>query len=87
MDEKFRQSLQQLHDELEQTKSVDPETRQLLEHLMKDIQSALKDSSGKLPRRNDAMGQRLQESIQRLEKSHPNLVLTLGRVLDHFAQV
>ena len=87
MDEKFRQSLQQLHDELEQTKSVDPETRQLLEHLMKDIQAMLGDSSGKLPRRDDAMGRRLQESIERLEESHPNLVLTLGRVLDHLAQV
>ncbi len=87
MDEKFRQSLQQLHDELEQTKSVDPETRQLLEHLMKDIQSTLKDSSGKLPRRNDPMGRRMAESIERLEESHPNLVMTLGRVLDHLAQV
>ncbi len=87
MDDKFRQSLEQLHAELEQTQSVDPETRQLLEHLMKDIQSTLRDSSGLLPRRDDAMGRRLAESIQRLEKSHPNLVLTLGRVLDHLAQV
>ncbi|MBI5032667.1 MAG: DUF4404 family protein [Chloroflexi bacterium] len=87
MDEKFRQSLQQLHDELEQTQAVDPETRQLLEHLMNDIRATLGDSSGKPPRRNDAMAQRLQESIERLEESHPNLVLTLGRVLDHLARV
>ena len=87
MDEKFRQSLQQLHDELEQTKSVDPETRQLLEQLMKEIQATLKDSSGKLPQRNDPMGRRMAESIERLEESHPNLVMALGRVLDHLAQV
>jgi len=86
MDEKFRQSLEQLHTELEQTQPMDPETRQLLEHLMKDIQSALQDSTGS-QHRYTALSQRLTDSVKRLEESHPNLVLSIGQVLDHLANV
>ncbi len=87
MDEKFRQSLEQLHAELEQTHSMDPDTRELLQHLMKDIQSALQDTGAASPHRYNALSQRLTDSLKRLEESHPNLVLTIGQVLDHLAQV
>lgn len=86
MDEKFRQSLEQLHAELEQTQPMDPETRQLLEHLMKDIQSALQDPTAS-PHRYSALSQRLTDAVKRLEESHPNLVMSIGQVLDHLANV
>lgn len=87
MDEKIRQSLEQLHAELEQTQSIDPATRELLEHLRKDIQAALQDPSPASPRRYNALSQRLTAALKQLEEAHPNLVLTIGQVLDHFAQV
>ncbi len=84
MDEQLRQSLEQLHAELEQAQSLDDETRQLLQHLMQDIQTVLQSSS---PKSYASLGQRLRDAIQALEESHPTLVLTIGRVLDHLAQV
>jgi len=84
MDEKLRQSLEQLHTELEQTQSLDDETRKLLEHLMQDIQTVLQSSS---PKSYALLGKRLRDAIQELQESHPSLVLTIGRVLDHLAQV
>ena len=87
MDEKFKQSLEQLHAELEQTHSIDPDTRDLLQHLMKDIQLTLRDGSVTPPLRDSTLGKRLADSLKGLEESHPSLVLTIGRVLDHLAQV
>jgi hypothetical protein len=84
MDEKLRQSLEQLHTELEQTQSLDDETHKLLEHLMQDIQTVLQSSS---PKSYALLGKRLRDAIQELQESHPSLVLTIGRVLDHLAQV
>jgi tRNA C32,U32 (ribose-2'-O)-methylase TrmJ len=87
MDTKLAQSLEQLHAELEQTKSIDPATRELLQHLAVDLQSILQDRNAVPPHRYNALSQRLNELIQRLEGSHPNLVLILGQVIDHLAQV
>lgn len=84
MDEKLRQSLEELHTELEQAQSLDDETRKLLQHLMQDIQSILRSSS---PKQYASLDKRLRDAIQQLEESHPSLVLTIGRVLDHLAQV
>lgn len=63
---------------------LDNETCQLLQHLMQDIQTVLQSSS---PKSYASLGQRLRDAIQALEESHPSLVLTIGRVLDHLAQV
>ena len=87
MDEKFRQSLEQLHAELGQTHSIDPDTRELLQHLMKDIQSTLQDNEFASSRGYDSLSQRLTAAIKRLEESHPDLVLSIGQVLDHLANV
>lgn len=84
MDEKLRQSLEELHTELEQAQSLDDETRKLLQHLMQDIQAILRSSS---PKQYASLDKRLRDAIQQLEESHPSLVLTIGRVLDHLAQV
>lgn len=85
MDEqKLRDTITELHTQLEQAQSVDPATRDLIRHLSNDLQAVLRDTS---PQRYSGLGKRLTDSIQRLETSHPNLVLTIGRVLDHLAQV
>jgi hypothetical protein len=83
-DQKLREMLEQLHGELEQAHAVEPATRDLLQHLARDIQGALQQSS---PQRYSTLGKRLRDSMQHLEETHPNLVLTIGRVLDHLAQV
>ena len=87
MDTKLAQSLQQLHTEIEQTHTIDPETRELLQHLATDIKSLLQDSTAATPHHYNTLSQRLADSVSRLEGSHPNLVLTIGQVLDHLAAV
>ncbi len=76
--------LEQLHAELEKTKAVDPESRQLLQHLMGDIQSVLKEPNAS-PRRS--LTQRLNVAMARFEESHPSLTLTIQQVLDHLSNV
>ena len=83
----LRQALEQLHAELQRTDSTDPKTRELLQHLINDIQNVLQDTRTESPPRYDDLRQPLADSVKRLEDSHPSLVLTIGRVLDNLARV
>jgi ElaB/YqjD/DUF883 family membrane-anchored ribosome-binding protein len=83
----LRETLEQLHGELQQTKAVDASSRELLKHLMKDIQDVLDDSSADSQKKYEPLTRRLQESVAHLEDSHPRLTLTIGRVLDNLAAI
>ncbi len=76
--------LEQLHAELENTKTLDPDSRQLLEHLMGDIQTMLREPNASIRR---SLNQRLNVAVAQFEESHPSLTLTIQQVLDHLAQV
>ncbi len=78
------ESLQRLHDELEQTEMLDDETRQLLEHLDGDIRAVLKKPS---PAARATLSGRLQATLAHLEDANPQLTLTIQEVLDHLANV
>jgi predicted component of type VI protein secretion system len=76
--------LNELHAELTRTQSVDPESRELLEHVRRDIESVLE--------RSDERGQRtlrgrLEAAIEHFETSHPVLTATMGRVMDQLANL
>lgn len=76
--------LEQLHAELENTKTIDPEARQLLEHLRSDIQAMLKEPNASTRR---SLNQRLNAALAQFEESHPSLTLTIQQVLDHLSNV
>ena len=82
----LRQALEQLHAELQRTDSTDPKTRELLQHLINDIQNALQDTSADVERYK-TLRQPMGESTKRLADSHPDLVLKIGRILDNLARV
>lgn len=82
----LRQTLEQLHAELESAEPVDEESRQLLQHLMADIQSVL-GATNPTPQQYQTLGRRLDAALGRLESSHPATTLTIKQVLDHLAQV
>lgn len=83
----LRQTLEQLHAELEKTECVNDEDCERLRDLMQHIQSILEHSEmSKAPRYNSLSG-RLHQAIKQFEEAHPDLVLAIGRVLDHLAQV
>ena len=76
--------LSDLHAELARTQSVDPQSRELLEHVRRDIESVLErsDESGR-----SSLRDRLEAAIEHFETSHPLLTATMGRVMDQLANL
>jgi hypothetical protein len=82
--EELERRLSELHAELARTQSVDPKSRELLEHVRRDIETVLE--------RSDEPGQRtlrgrLEAAIEHFETSHPVLTATMGRVMDQLANL
>ena len=77
-DQKLRELLQQLHDELERTKSVDEKGRDMLSHLNADIRQFL-DPAQDNP--TTLLG-RLQEAIDHFEVEHPAVTAALSQMLN-----
>ena len=80
-DENLRKLLEQLHDELERTKSVDERGNELLRHLNADIRDLLQRSEEGQELSDDSMLERLQDSIDHFEDTHPTLTLTLSEMM------
>ena len=76
--------LSELHAELARTQSVDPESRELLEHVRRDIESVLERSD---ERGQSTLRGRLEAAIEHFETSHPVLTATMGRVMDQLANL
>ncbi len=81
---RLRDTLERLHAELEQTRALDQESRQLLLHLQGDIQALLQEST---PTSRASLLARLDATVARLEDSYPDLTLTIKDLLDHLAEV
>lgn len=80
----LRDDLERLHNELGQTRTVDPESRQLMRQLQNDIQTVLKEPT---PSSRASLATRLNAAVGRFEESHPELTLTIKQVLDNLAEV
>jgi hypothetical protein len=80
----LRQTLEQLHAELENTPVVDDESRQLLQHLKDDIQAVLKEPT---PSSRASLRERLDAAAAHFEDSHSDLTMNIKQVIDHLAQV
>jgi hypothetical protein len=76
--ERIRELLVQLHEELRQSKTVDEKGRILLRDLSADIDELLERSGGQP---DDSMLQRFQEAIDHLEITHPNLTMALSEMM------
>jgi len=82
-EKKFRQMLEQLHKELENTHSVNKSARELLYTVKNDIQQLLNKSDGYgETRQHHTLINQLTAAIHYFEKSHPNLALALKQVID-----
>ena len=76
----LRELLDRLHNELEQTGSVDEQGNELLRHLDADIRRLLERSDPKQPA-DDPMLERLQGTIDHFETTHPSLTLMLSEMM------
>jgi len=78
---KFRSELEALHNELHNTKSVDQETRQLLEEVQSDIQYILDEKEGDDTDAHQSLNDRLRQAAGQMESTHPELTNTMRRVM------
>ncbi len=83
----LRKTLEELHAELEQTQSVDAETRQELTELNEQIQNLLAGPDRNFTTRHHPLTARLREALVGFEVSHPSLVPNIERVLDAFNEM
>ena len=77
-DQKLRELLQQLHEELARTDSVDEKGRQMLSRLSADIQRFLDPNQ----ENDDSLFTRLQDAIDHFEVKHPAITAALSQMLN-----
>ena len=78
----LRELLERLHNELEQTDSIDENGNEMLRHLDADIRRRLERSEAKKETdADDPILERLQGTIDHFEATHPSLTLTLSEMM------
>ncbi len=82
-DDELRQLLEELHQKIEKTNSVDETGRELLSHLSVDIRNLLERTGHEKPLQGTTgeVG-RLEESVRHFEVSHPSLTAALSQLLN-----
>ncbi len=81
-DQNLRDLLEQLHKELERTDSVDEKGNEMLRHLDADIRTLLKRSGkGAELEADEPMLERLQDTIDHFEATHPRLTTVLSEMM------
>ncbi len=85
--QQLRKQLEELHAELEETQSVDDDTRQTLAEIDRHIQMLLAGPDRAFTTRHHPLTARLRESLVGFETAHPNLVVNIERVLDAFNEM
>ena len=74
----LRELLEQLHNELERTSSVDEKGREMLGHINADIQKFLDPSEDD----DDTLFDRIQDAIDHFEVDHPAITSALSQILN-----
>jgi hypothetical protein len=81
-DQELRKLLEQLHSEIENSKTIDENSRELLRDLGADIGELLERSEGSHVQIRPPMVQSLEEAIVNLEVTHPALTTMISKILD-----
>lgn len=76
--QKIQELLEQLHDEIHKTDTLDENGRGMLEHLTADINALLASGDGKP---EESLVERLQDSIDHFEIEHPSLTMALSEMM------
>ena len=79
-DQNLHELLEKLHNELERIEVTDEAGRARLRHLEADIRDLL-ERSGERVEADEPMLERLQDSIDHFETSHPQLTLMLSDMM------
>jgi hypothetical protein len=79
-DQNLRELLEKLHQELERIEATDESGREMLHHLEADIR-ALRKRSGEKVETDEPMLERLQDTIDHFEATHPRLTMMLSQMM------
>jgi hypothetical protein len=83
MDNKInRELLQQLHDEIHNTQSLDEKGRELLQDLDGDIRALLERSEEPSGDEHPSLIQNLEITLRHFEVTHPELTVLVSKMLD-----
>jgi hypothetical protein len=83
MDNKIdRELLQQLHDEINNTQTVDEKGEELLRDLDVDIQALLDRSEEQHSQMHPSTVQNLENTLSHFEITHPELTALVSKLLD-----
>ena len=82
--ENLREMLERLRGELARADAVDERSRELLRAVDADIHGVLERAGERQP---DSVMERLRETVERFEDTHPALTEAVGRVLDALAKM
>ena len=82
--QQLREQLEQLHAELAQVKTLDSTEAEMLQRLAGDIREVLEREENH-PRHYSGLGERLKETVVRLEASHPRATERMRQVIDQLA--
>lgn len=78
--QRLRADLDRLQQELGQSPGVDPEARELVAEIARDVE-ALLESAGS-DEEKDSLVDRLRSAASDFEESHPSLTAAVGRIAD-----
>jgi Domain of unknown function (DUF4404) len=79
----LRDSLDNFHDELEKSDSIETHDRKRLERMETELRGLLEADADK---QDDSMIEQLEHTIQQFEVTHPDLTLAIGHLLDILSQ-
>ena len=85
--QKLRELLETLHQELEQVDSVDTTTLAVLTNLREDISKLVSEEVGEDIHENESLMERMGEAVDHFETGHPKLSMTIQHVLDSLANM
>ena len=84
--QKLRELLDTLHQELEQVDSVDKTTEVVLSNLRADMQRLLDQKAG-TANEDASLVERVKEALDHFEEGHPKLSLNLQLLLESLAKM
>lgn len=84
--QKLRELLETLHQELSQLGSVDEKTEEVLSSLKDDI-SKLVEGGETVAREEENLTHRMNEAVGHFEEEHPRLSMMIQHVLDSLARM
>jgi hypothetical protein len=81
-DLELRKLIESLHDEIQNTHTVDEKSQELLVHLDADIRKLLAQTGAATARVHPTMLRRMEEGLDQFEITHPALTMLLSKLLE-----